>query len=456
MSLRGELAEMTASLEALLGQISSLVWGPAMLILIGGTGLYLSVRLGFLPLRRLGFALRQVTGRGRGEGTIAAASALATSLAATIGTGNIAGVATAIHLGGPGAMVWMWLIALVGMATKYAEAVLAVRFREVDHRGQYVGGPMYYIRNGLGPRFAWLAGAFAFFGMFAAFGIGNTVQANSVADGLRSSFDIPVLASGLTLAVLVALVIIGGIQRLAHVASALVPLMAATYLIAGLAVLVTHMDRLPAAFALIIDGALNGTAATGGFAGATVWAALRMGVARGIFSNEAGLGSAPIAHASARTDHPVRQGSIAMLGTFIDTLIVCSVTGLAIIVSDAWMSGEDGAPLSALAFSSTFGNLGEAVVVLGLAVFAFTTLLGWSLYGERCAQYLFGEKAIWPFRALWILLIPLGAAVSLDLVWTAADILNALMAIPNLVALILLSPIVVKLSREFFGDKKPD
>lgn len=452
MSLRSQLADMTASLEAFLGDISAMVWGPAMLILIGGTGLYLSIRLGFLPLRRLFFAFRQVTSRGRGEGTIAAASALATSLAATIGTGNIAGVATAIHLGGPGAMVWMWLIALVGMATKYAEAVLAVRFREVDHRGQHVGGPMYYIRNGLGPRFAWLAAAFAFFGMFAAFGIGNTVQANSVADGLRDSFGVPVLASGLLLAVLVAMVIIGGIQRLAHVASALVPLMAAAYLLAGFAVLASHWEQLPGAFRLIIDGAMNGTAATGGFAGATVWAALRMGVARGIFSNEAGLGSAPIAHASARTDHPVRQGTIAMLGTFIDTLIVCSVTGLAIIVSGAWTSGEDGAPLSALAFSSTFGNLGEAIVVLGLAVFAFTTLLGWSLYGERCAQYLFGERAIWPFRALWIILIPLGAAVSLDLVWTAADILNALMAIPNLVALILLAPVVVKLSGEFFRD----
>ncbi|AJD47412.1 sodium/alanine symporter [Isoalcanivorax pacificus W11-5] len=439
------------ALAAALKTISGIVWGPPMLLLIGGTGLYLTLRLGFLPLRQLGFAWRQLLGgRRHGEGTIGSRAALAAALAATVGTGNIAGVATAIHSGGPGALFWMWLIALVGMATKYAEAVLAVHYRTQDGKGEYVGGPMYYIRNGLGQRFGWLAVVFAVFGMLAGFGIGNSVQAHSVADGLSSTFGIPPLATGLVLAVLVALVVLGGIQRLAHVASALVPLMALAYVAAGLIVLVTHAEALPDAVALIIKSAFNGTAAAGGFAGATVWAAISFGVARGIFSNEAGLGSAPIAHASATTDHPARQGTIAMLGTFIDTLIICTITGLAIVATGAWESGQDGAPLSALAFSATFGAFGETLVAVALAIFAFTTLLGWSLYGERCAQYLFGDRAVVPFRAIWVLVVPVGAALSLKMVWSIADILNALMAVPNLIALLLLSPVVVALTIEFF------
>jgi AGCS family alanine or glycine:cation symporter len=438
-------------LQEWLNAFSSLLWDQAMLVLLAFTGLYLSIRLGFLPLRKLGFSFRQARAADQGHGSIRALGALATSLSATLGTGNIAGVATAIHMGGPGALVWMWLIALVGMATKFAEAVLAVQFREQDDRGLYVGGPMYYIRNGLGPGYAWLAVAFAVFGMLAGFGIGNTVQANSVADGLASAFEVPTGVTGLVLAVLVALVIIGGIQRIARVAMTLVPLMAGAYLLAGAAVLFDHAGELPAALRLCFQGAFTGTAATGGFAGAVVWATIRFGIARGIFSNEAGLGSAPIAHASATTDHPVRQGSIAVLGTFMDTLVVCSITGLAIVVSGAWTSGENGAPLTALAFSSTFGDPGELLVAGGLAIFAFTTLLGWSFYSERCAEFLFGERVIYPFRVLWVVLIPVGALVSLDLVWTAADILNALMAVPNLIALILLTPVVVRLSREFFG-----
>ena len=434
-----------------LNAFSALLWNQAMLILLAGTGLYLSIRLGFLPLRKLGFSFRQMVAQERGQGTIHATGALATSLSATLGTGNIAGVATAIHLGGPGALVWMWLIALVGMATKFAEAVLAVHFREQDDRGLYVGGPMYYIRNGLGSKFGWLAVLFALFGMLAGFGIGNTVQANSVADGLHDVFRAPDWATGLVLAVLVALVIVGGIRRIAHVATALVPLMAGAYLLTGFAVLIDHAGELPEALRLCFQGAFSGTAATGGFGGAVVWATIRFGIARGIFSNEAGLGSAPIAHAAATTDHPVRQGTIAVLGVFFDTLVVCSVTGLAIVVSGAWTSGENGAPLSALAFSSTFGGLGEALVVCGLAVFAFTTLLGWSFYSERCAQFLFGEGVIRPFRLLWVLLIPIGALGSLEMIWTAADILNALMAVPNLIALILLAPVVIRLSRTFFG-----
>ena len=442
------------ALADLVAQISSVVWGPAMLLLIGGTGIWLTLRLGFLPIRRLGFGFRQLFGGSRGDGTIAGYAALATAMAATVGTGNIAGVATAIALGGPGALVWMWLIALVGIATKYSEAVLAVHFRQQDSHGQYIGGPMYYIRHGLGPKFAWLAVLFALFGMLAGFGIGNGVQAHSVADGLQSTFDLDPTYTGLVMAALVAMVILGGIKRIAHVATALVPLMALAYLLCGLMVLIDHAEQLPAALARCLSDAFTGSAAGGGFAGATVWAAIRFGIARGIFSNEAGLGSTPIAHASATTDHPARQGSIAMLGSFIDTIIICSITGLAIVVTGAFESGQSGAPLSALAFSATFGSLGETIVVIGLAIFAFTTLLGWSLYGERCAQYLFGERAVLPFRLFWIAMVPVGAASSLTLIWDVADVLNALMALPNLIALLLLSPLVVKLTREFFSREK--
>ena len=439
----------------ILKQISGLLWGWPALILIAGTGIYLTLILGFLPLRQLGFGFRQMLGPQRGVGTIGAGAALATSLSATIGTGNIVGVATAIHSGGPGALVWMWLIALVGMATKYAEAVLAVHFREKDAAGQYVGGPMYYIKNGLGKNWHWLAIAFAVFGMIAGFGIGNSVQANSVAHGLNDSFGLPPWITGVTLAVLVGMVVLGGMKRIATVATFIVPFMALAYLLAGLVVLADHASAIPDALALCFEGAFSGTAAAGGFAGALVKEAIRFGMARGIFSNEAGLGSAPIAHASANTDHPARQGSIAMLGTFIDTIIVCSVTGLAIVSTGVWDSGVKGAPLSAMAFSSPFGGVGNIIVACSLAVFAFTTLLGWSLYSERCTQFLFGNKAIMPFRIIWVLAVPLGAIVSLNFVWALADIMNILMAVPNLIALLLLSPIVVRLSREFFANR-PD
>ncbi len=439
----------------ILKQISGLLWGWPALILIAGTGIYLTLILGFLPLRQLSFGFRQMLGPQRGVGTIGAGAALATSLSATIGTGNIVGVATAIHSGGPGALVWMWLIALVGMATKYAEAVLAVHFREKDAAGQYVGGPMYYIKNGLGKNWHWLAIAFAVFGMIAGFGIGNSVQANSVAHGLSDSFGLPPWITGVTLAVLVGMVVLGGMKRIATVATFIVPFMALAYLLAGLVVLADHASAIPDALALCFEGAFSGTAAAGGFAGALVKEAIRFGMARGIFSNEAGLGSAPIAHASANTDHPARQGSIAMLGTFIDTIIVCSVTGLAIVSTGVWDSGVKGAPLSAMAFSSTFGGAGNIIVACSLAVFAFTTLLGWSLYSERCTQFLFGNKAVMPFRIIWVLAVPLGAIVSLNFVWALADIMNILMAVPNLIALLLLSPIVVRLSREFFANR-PD
>ncbi len=448
------------TLNAVVSYVNGIVWGPPMLVLILGTGLFLQGGLLLMPIRKLFFGFGLLW-KGRkptaGEGDISPFNALMTALSATIGTGNIAGVATAITLGGPGALFWMWITALVGMATKYAEAVCAVRFREVDAYGDHVGGPMYYIKNGLSKNWAWLAPTFAIFGAFAGFGIGNMVQSNSVADVMNSSFGIPVWATGVILMILVGAVLIGGIRWIASVAGKLVPLMAIAYVLAGLVVLVINAAEIPAAFGLIFDSAFSGHAATGGFAGAAVWAAIRFGVARGVFSNEAGLGSAPIAHAAARTKGPVNQGLIAMLGTFIDTIIVCTITGLAIVTTASWTAiGEDGnpvtgAPLTSLAFETSLPGVGGYLVTVGLALFAFTTMLGWSFYGEKCVEYLFGVKSILPFRILWIIALPLGATVKLGFVWLLADTLNALMAIPNLIALILLSPVVFKITREFFA-----
>jgi AGCS family alanine or glycine:cation symporter len=422
-----------------------------MLVLLLGTGLYLSLGLRFMTVRKIPVALRLLLqGRqGRGDGDISPFSALMTSLSATIGTGNIAGVATAVALGGPGALFWMWITALLGMATKYAEAVLAVRFREQDARGNYSGGPMYYIRNGLHRRWHWLGFLFALFGSLAGFGLANTVQSNSVAQVLNDSFSVPPLATGLILMLLVGAVVLGGIRRIANVASWLVPFMALSYILMSLVVIITHYPLIPDAVVTIVQSAMTGTAATGGFAGASVWAALRFGVARGVFSNEAGLGSAPIAHAAARTDQPVQQGMIAMLGTFIDTLIVCTMTGLVIVIMDVWPSGVSGASLTSMAFASAFPG-GQYVVTLGLCLFAFTTMIGWSFYGERCAVFLLGTRIITPFRIAWVIAIPLGTLVELDLVWLIADTLNAFMAIPNLIALMLLSPLVFKISRDYF------
>lgn len=437
-------------------QINGIVWGPMMLVLILGTGFFLHLGLRVIPLRKLGFGFallwkgrKPVEGR---EGEITPFNALMTSLSATIGTGNIAGVATAIFLGGPGALFWMWCTALVGMATKYAEAVCAVRYREVDELGNHVGGPMYYIKNGLSKKWIWLAPTFAIFGGIAGFGIGNTVQANSVADVMNSSFGIPTWLTGVVLMVIVGAVILGGIKRIAHVAGALVPVMAIGYLLAGLIVLAVNAAEIPAAFGLIFTHAFTPAAATGGFAGAAVWAAIRFGVARGVFSNEAGLGSAPIAHAAAMTKGPVNQGLIAMLGTFIDTIIVCSITGLAIISSGVWTSGETGASLTSAAFESTLPGIGSYLVTVTLAIFAFTTMLGWAFYGEKCVEFLFGVKSIMPFRILWVLAAPIGATANLGFIWLLADTLNALMAIPNLIALLLLSPVIFRLTREFFSS----
>ena len=442
------------TLMSALESISSVVWGPAMLVLLLGTGLFLTLGLRGMPIRRIGYGFKQMfLGRSsQEEGEITPFQALSTSLSATIGTGNIGGVATAIALGGPGAVFWMWMTALVGMATKYAEALLAVKYREVDEDGRYVGGPMYYIKNGLGARWHWLGVLFAFFAMVAAFGIGNTVQANAVADVVEANLSVPPWVTGVVLAVLVFLVIIGGIRRIAHLTEKVVPLMAVIYILGALAVILWNLPEVPGALANIVTGAFTGTAATGGFAGAAVWAALRFGVARGVFSNEAGLGSAPIAHAAAQTNSPVRQGTVGMMGTFIDTIVVCTMTALVIVLTGAWETGESGAALTSMAFNQGIPG-GNWVVTFGMIFFAFTTIVAWSYYGERSAEFLFGVKVIMPYRYLWVVLLVLGAVANLELIWLIADVLNALMAIPNLIALLALSGTVFAVTREYFANE---
>ena len=441
--------------EQIIDQINNFVWGPIMLTLLLGTGIFLTIGLKGMTISRIPYAFRQLfKGReGSGEGEITPFNALMTSLSSTIGMGNIAGVATAIGMGGPGALFWMWCAAFVGMATKYAEAVLAVNYRETDQFGRKVGGPMYYIKNGLGKNWKWLGMAFALFGSLAGFGLANTVQSNAVSQVLETNFNVPTVVSGLTMAILVGVVLLGGIKRIATVAGKLVPFMALLYITATLIILVTHAGEIPAAVVLVVDSAFNGAAASGGFAGATIMLALRMGIARGIFSNEAGLGSAPIAHAAAETNSPVRQGTIAMLGTFIDTLIICTMTGLVLIVTGVWNGESQGAAMTLAAFTDAL-PFGDLVLSLCVVLFAFTTMLGWSYYGERCAEFLLGPKVITPFRVLWVIGIFVGTQMSLDLVWKMTDALNGLMAIPNLIALILLSPIVFKLTREYFDEEK--
>ena len=440
----------------MVGAINGVVWGVPMLILILGAGLFLTVGLRFLTIMKIPFGFSLLwKGRipGNDAGDITPFNALMTSLSATIGTGNIAGVATAIFLGGPGAVFWMWMTALVGMGTKYAEAVCAVRFREKDENGNFVGGPMYYIQNGMGENWRWLAITFALFAGIAGFGIGNMVQSNSIADALYTTFNIPHLYTGIIVALLVGAVLLGGIQRISQVAGALVPFMAALYILASIVVLAINANAIPAAFGLIFTHAFSPAAATGGFAGAAVWAAIRFGVARGVFSNEAGLGSAPIAHAAAKTKGPVSQGLVAMLGTFIDTLIVCTFKALAILSTGVWTSGTTGAALTSAAFEAALPGFGGVIIAVSLAIFAFTTIIGWSYYSERSLQYLFGTSIIMPFRAVWSLAAIVGATVKLGFIWLLADTLNAMMAIPNLVALIVLSPIVFAVTKEFFDTR---
>ena len=448
-------------LNSFIDSVNAFAWGPPMLGMLGVTGLLLTLGLVFMPWRKVGYGFRLLFDKSGsvGEGEVKPFNALMTALSATVGTGNIAGVATAIALGGPGAIFYMWLIALFGMATKYAEAVCAVTYREVDANGMHVGGPMYYLRNGVGafaPELGkWLGLGFAVFGAVAAFGIGNAVQVNSMATALAGSFGVPTWITGLIVAALVAIVIIGGIQRIGEVAGKLVPAMIVLYIAAALLVIIINITAVPAAIALIFTYAFTPAAAAGGFAGAAVAAAVRFGVARGVFSNESGLGSAAIAHAAAQTNSPVRQGVIAMLGTFIDTIVVCTMTALVILTSGAWtVTGADGGGLTGVVltsagFQSSIAG-GQYIVTVALAVFAFTTILGWSYYGERCWQYLFSENSLLVYRALWVLAAVTFANVKVAFVWNLSDTLNGLMAVPNLIGLLLLAPMVFKVTREHF------
>ena len=406
------------------------------------------------PLTNVGYALRSLFKKEDKEsGDISSFESLMTALSATVGTGNIAGVATAIFLGGPGAIFWMWITAIFGMATKYAEAFLAIKYREKNLNGEYVGGPMYYIKNGLSQKFSYLAYFFALFGMIAAFGIGNGVQSNSVAQVVTNEFEIDKLTVGIVIAFLVTLVILGGIKSIGKTASKLVPIMSLIYIIGGLYIIVINYNQIPTIFFMIIESAFTGTAASGGFAGATIWMAIRFGVSRGVFSNEAGLGSSPIAHAAARTNSPIKQGSVSMLEPLIDTIIVCTITAFVILLSQSWLSGVNGAALTSDAYEQGLPLFGKYIVIFGLVLFAFSTIIGWSYYGEKCAEFIFGNRIIIPYRIFWIIIIPVGAVTELNLVWLIADIMNALMALPNLIALVLLSPIVFKETRAYLKNE---
>lgn len=445
---------MLETLTRLNATLNGLVWGWPMIALLMGTGLLLTVLTGAIQFRRLGFALREVLGRIRwrsgGPGAVRPFQAVATALASTVGVGNIAGVATAIFLGGPGAVFWLWVSGLLGMATKYAEIVVALHYREPDASGTMRGGAMYVLKKGVG--LPWLGSVFALLTALAAFGIGNMVQANSVADALRATLHVPTWLTGVGLVVLTALVILGGIRSIARVTQWLVPFMAVFYVLGALLVLALHAGQLPRALGLIFEGAFSGTAAAGGFAGSTLMMALRYGIARGLFSNEAGLGSAPMVHAAADTDHPVRQGMYGVFEVFVDTLVICTATALVILVTGSWSSGATGAALSARAFETGLpGTFGDLVVTGGLLLFAFSTLLGWSYYGETGIVYLLGAKAALPYRLAWLVFVYLGATGSLHLVWDVADTLNGLMAIPNLIGLLASIPLLLRLQQEFFA-----
>jgi AGCS family alanine or glycine:cation symporter len=440
------------TLDAIVGKVGAFAWGPPMLILLVGTGFWLTFSLRGLQFTKLGHALYLALIKrkedGDEPGDITHFQALMTALSATVGTGNIAGVATAIAVGGPGALFWMWITGLVGMATKYAEAVLAVKYRVVDENGEMSGGPMYYISRGL--KLPWLGVVFAVFASIAAFGIGNMVQSNSVADAVEATFNIPTWITGVVLMICTAAVILGGIKSIGRVTSILVPIMIVFYMAAALYIILINISGVPGALVFIVKQAFNPTAAAGGFAGATVMLAIRMGVARGVFSNESGLGSAPIAAAAAQTKHPVTQALVSMTQTFIDTLVVCTMTGLVLILTGAWSSGETGAELTTIAFQSAMPG-GALIVTLGIVLFAYSTMLGWCYYGEKSIEYLFGIKSVLPYRIVFIMLIGVGAVAKLSLVWNISDTLNGLMALPNLIGLLMLTPVVVSETKQYFS-----
>ena len=429
--------------------LNGILWGPWLLTLLVGTGIWLTIQLRGIQFRLLPYALRLTFAREReGEGDVSHFGALMIALAATIGSGNIAGVATAMTLGGPGAVVWMWIAALFGMATKYAEAFLAVRYRQVNPRGEISGGPMYYIETGLG--WKWLGICFAVCGAVAAFGIGNMVQANTSTLALVKVFSINKEAVGVILAVFTGLVILGGIQRIAQVVSFFVPIMVLLYFTGSLVIILGNIAELPAGLALLFKQAMSSTAASGGFAGATLAQAIRFGVERGLFSNESGLGSAPIVAAAAKTNQPAKQALVSMTGTFLDTIIVCSLTGLVLSTTGVWNSGKTGVELTLQAFSAGLpGEWGQWIVTLSVVTFAFSTILGWCYYGEKCFEYLAGERFIPFYRMTWIGVVYVGAVSELQFVWDFSGAMNGLMAVPNLIALLALSRLIARETRIF-------
>ena len=466
------------SIETIVGKLNDIAWGPWMLLLLVGTGVYLSCRVGFIQFARFGYTMRNTLGKvfkktQAGEGEVTPFQAVATALAATVGTGNIAGVTGAICVGGPGAVFWMWISALFGMVTKYAEVVLAVKYRERNEAGDWVGGPMYYIRNGLGKGFNWLAVLFCLLGALAAFGIGNMTQVNTIATSVNTAIDsfggstaaytvalfgqnVPIssIMIGAVVAMIVGMVLFGGIKRIGAVAELMVPVMAAIYILASILVVGFNFEHISNVFAMIFQGAFNAEAALGGAFGITIMTTIQKGVGRGVFSNEAGLGSAPMAHAASSERDPVKQGLYGIFEVFMDTLVICTLTALTLLcgAGDQIVWGQSaGAELISASFSTLFGaQMGSMLVAVGITLFALSTILSWSLYGTRCCEFLLGSKAAKVYQVLFVAVILVGATLKLDLVWNIADTLNGFMAVPNLVALLGLSPVVIKLTKEHF------
>ena len=466
-------------IEEIVSWLNGIAWGPWMLLLLVGTGVYLSCRVGFLQFRKFGYAMKNTIGKvfqksEAGEGEVTPFQAVSTALAATVGTGNIAGVTGAICVGGPGAVFWMWVSALFGMVTKYAEVVLAVRYRERNAQGDWVGGPMYYIRNGLGKGWNWLACVFCVLGALAAFGIGNMTQVNTIASSINTAIDsfggstaaytvelfgqtVPIssVMTGCVIAMIVGMVLFGGIKRIGAVAEKMVPVMAAIYIVASLIVVGGNIGSLGTVFGMIFKGAFSAEAALGGAFGITIMTTIQKGVGRGVFSNEAGLGSAPMAHAASSEKDPVKQGLYGIFEVFMDTIVICTLTALTLLccAGDKIVWGESaGAELIAASFSSIFGaQMGSMLVAVGITLFALSTILSWSLYGSRCFEFLTGGKGVRAYQILFVIVVVIGATLKLDLVWNIADTLNGFMAVPNLVALLGLSPVVVKLTKAYFS-----
>ncbi len=441
---------------SIISAIDSFLWGPPLIILLVGTGIYLTLRLKLLQVAKLPLAMKLIlSAKNKGDGDISSFKALCLALSATVGTGNIVGVATAVEVGGPGAIFWMWVAAFFGMATKYAEGLLAIKYRSKDEIGQVAGGPMYYIELGMGKKYKPLAVIFAVFCILVAFfGIGTFAQVNAIVDSVSLTFGVPVYITDIILTLLVAGITLGGLKSIARAASAIVPFMAVLYFVTCLGIILLHISDVPAAVALIIDSAFNGHAAVGGFAGSTIMMAMKNGIARGVFSNESGLGSAPIAAAAAKTHWPAEQGLISMTGTFIDTIIICSMTGLTLVLTGVWSGDLSGAAMTNTAFSMDYGFMGGIFLTVSLALFAFTTILGWNYYGERACQYLFGIKGILPYRIIFICLVASGALLKLEAIWILADIVNGLMAIPNLIAIIALSGVISLETKKYFEHLK--